>query len=37
MMMEKFEKFVEYITDEKLLIGFALGLAVGALLRCLGL
>lgn len=40
-MMEKFNEFLEcvsnYVSDDKLLIGFALGFTVGALLRCLGL
>lgn len=36
-MIEKFSEFLEYITDEKRLVGFALGFLVGTLLRCLGL
>ena len=36
-MIEKFSEFLEYITDEKRLVGFAWGFLVGALLRCFGL
>lgn len=35
--MEKFNEFLEYISDDKLLIGFAWGFLVGTLLRLLGL
>lgn len=35
--MEKFNEFLKYVTNEKYLIGFAWGFAVGTLLRCLGL
>lgn len=36
-MMEKFNEFLEYVTDEKRLVGFAYGFLVGTLLRLLGL
>ena len=36
-MLEKFVEFLECISSQKLLIGFALGFLVGALLRCFGL
>ena len=35
--MEKFNEFLECISDNKLLIGFALGFLVGTLLRCFDL
>lgn len=35
--MEEFNEFLEYISDDKLLIGFACGFLVGTLLRLLGL
>jgi hypothetical protein len=40
-MMEKFNEFLEcvsnYVSDDKLLIGFACGFLVGTLLRCFDL
>lgn len=36
-MWEKFDAFVEFITDEKFLVGLVLGFALGALHHYLGL
>lgn len=36
-MLERFDKFLEYVTDKKFLAGLVLGFALGALLCCFGL
>lgn len=35
--MEKFDNFLEYVTDKKFLAGLVLGFALGVLHHCLGL
>jgi hypothetical protein len=35
--MEKVDKFLEYVTDKKFLVGLVLGFALGTLLRCFSL
>ena len=36
-MMEKLDKFLEYVTDKKFLVGLVLGFALGALHNYFGL
>ena len=36
-MMEKFDNFLEYVTDKKILAGLVLGFALGALHNYFGL